>query len=192
MSSSCPFTSVADPVHFRPAPDPANQNFENRIRIRIILALSYQFKHRNFFHIKHISFDIWMMIKKMEKFTWKCVKALFKKKSSLFMQLYIAKVPIGSGYGENFPDPAPDPTKNFRIRLWIRKPAFYLSYQRLGRKDRCPRAFFAVQIQNCTGQLSVKNAVLWLVCYKPTGLCLFEGCGFCRFLFKIQNFMGWN
>ena len=50
---------VADPVHFRP--DPANHNFKNRIRvrIRILLALTKnQFKHLNFFHIKHISFDI--------------------------------------------------------------------------------------------------------------------------------------
>ena len=46
----------------------------------------------------------------MEKFTWKCVKPLFLKYFSLFKQLYIAKVPlIGSGSGENFPDPAPDP-----------------------------------------------------------------------------------
>ena len=43
--------------------------------------------------------------------------------SSLFLQLYIAKVPIGSGSGsgENFLDPAPDPTKKVRIR--IRNPA---------------------------------------------------------------------
>ena len=42
---------------------------------------------------------------------------------SLFIQLYIAKVPIGSGHGsghgsgasENFPDP--DPTKKDRIRI---------------------------------------------------------------------------
>ena len=35
-----------------------------------------------------------------------------------FIQLYIAKVTIGSGYGsgENFLDPAPDPTKKVRIR----------------------------------------------------------------------------
>ena len=32
---------------------------------------------------------------------------------SLLTQLYIAKVPIGSGSGENFPDPAdPDPIRN--------------------------------------------------------------------------------
>jgi len=40
----------------------------------------------------------------------------------MFIQLYIAKVPIGSGSvsgsgsGENFPDPDPDPTKKVRIR----------------------------------------------------------------------------
>ena len=52
------------------------------------------------------------------------MKALFLKYFSLFLQLYIAKVPIGSvsgygsGSGENFPDPAPDPdpTKKVRIR----------------------------------------------------------------------------
>ena len=68
----------------------------------------------------------------MEKFTWKCVKALFLKYFYLvFVQLYIAKVPIGSG--ENFPDPVkifrirwkfsgssenfPDPVKIFRIQI---------------------------------------------------------------------------
>ena len=36
----------------------------------------------------------------------------------MFIQLYIAKVPIGSGSGpdENFLDPAPGPTKKVRIR----------------------------------------------------------------------------
>ena len=46
----------------------------------------------------------------MEKFTWKCVKAPLKKNNfSLFLQLHIAKVPIGSGSGSggNFPDPQP-------------------------------------------------------------------------------------
>ena len=48
---------VADPVHFRPDPDPANQNF--KFQIRILLALTKnQFKLLNFFHIKHISSDI--------------------------------------------------------------------------------------------------------------------------------------
>ena len=37
---------------------------------------------------------------------------LFLKYFSLFLQLYIAKVPIGSGSGENFLDPA----KKVRIR----------------------------------------------------------------------------
>jgi len=56
----------------------------------------------------------------MEKFTWKCVKPLFLKHFSFFIQLYIANVPIGSGSGygsgsgENFPDP--DPTRKVRIR----------------------------------------------------------------------------
>ena len=35
----------------------------------------------------------------------------------LYVQLYIAKVPIGSGSGKKFPDPAPDPTKKVRIRI---------------------------------------------------------------------------
>jgi len=38
------------------------------------------------------------------------------------MQLYTAKVPIGYGSGENFTDPAPDPTKKVRIR--IRNPGY--------------------------------------------------------------------
>ena len=48
---------VADPVHFRPDPDPANQNFNNRIRILLALSKN-QLKHPNFFHMKHIFFDI--------------------------------------------------------------------------------------------------------------------------------------
>ena len=39
---------VADPVHFRPDPAPANQNFVNRIRILWALTKN-QFKHLNFF-----------------------------------------------------------------------------------------------------------------------------------------------
>ena len=48
----------------------------------------------------------------MEKLTWKCEKLYFKNIFALFIQLYIAKVQIGSRSGENFPDPAqegPDP-----------------------------------------------------------------------------------
>ena len=49
----------------------------------------------------------------MEKFPWKSVKLIFLNIFSLFIQLYIAKVSIGPGSGEHFPDPAPypDPTK---------------------------------------------------------------------------------
>ena len=36
---------VADPVHFRPDPDPANQNFEDRIRVLLALAKN-KIKHR--------------------------------------------------------------------------------------------------------------------------------------------------
>ena len=50
------FVRVADPVHFRPDPDPANQNLKNRIRILLALTKN-QLKHLNFFHIKHISSD---------------------------------------------------------------------------------------------------------------------------------------
>ena len=56
---------VADPVDFRPDPVadpyPANENFKNRIRIRIRILLAHtknQFKHLNFFHIKHIYSEI--------------------------------------------------------------------------------------------------------------------------------------
>ena len=48
-----------------------------------------------------------------------CKCSIFNKKFSLFLQLYIAEVPIESGYGcgssGNFP--APDPTKKVRIRI---------------------------------------------------------------------------
>ena len=50
----------------------------------------------------------------MEKFNRKCVKALFK---IIFPCLYNLTLPkIGSGSGENFWDPAPDPIKKVRIR----------------------------------------------------------------------------
>jgi len=49
---------VADPVHFRPDPDPANQHFTKRLRILLALAKN-QFKHLIFFsHINQISTDI--------------------------------------------------------------------------------------------------------------------------------------
>jgi len=49
---------VADPVHFRPDPDPTNQNFE----IRILQALTKnQFKHQIFF-INQTSSDIFKLI----------------------------------------------------------------------------------------------------------------------------------
>ena len=77
-------TRVADLVHFRPAPDPANKNFENRIRILLAL-IKNQFKHLNFFHIKNISSDIWMII----IFIWKNGKIHLKMyKSSLFKILF--------------------------------------------------------------------------------------------------------
>ena len=46
---------------------------------------------------------------------------------TLFIQLYIAKVPIEAGSGENFPDPTPDPTKKVRIRNPV------LQFKSLGR-----------------------------------------------------------
>ena len=49
---------VADPVHFRPDPDPANQNFKIGSESRILLALKESIKTSKFFHIKHISSDI--------------------------------------------------------------------------------------------------------------------------------------
>ena len=48
---------VADQVHFRPDPDPANHNFKKRIRILLALTKN-QFKHLNFVHINQISSDI--------------------------------------------------------------------------------------------------------------------------------------
>ena len=79
--------------------------------------LKNQFKHQNFFHIQHISSDNWMMIIfiwKMEKFTWKCVKALFLK---YFFLVYTTlhcqstdRIRIRwklSGSGQKGPDPQP-------------------------------------------------------------------------------------
>ena len=57
---------VADPVHFRPDPDPENLNFKNRIRI--LLALT------------KISLNIFMLIflpEKMENFTCFVLKSPF-------------------------------------------------------------------------------------------------------------------
>ena len=78
-----------------------------------------QFKHQIFFHINQISSDrygIWMLFfyRKNGKIQLKISnrKALFLKYFSLFIQLYIAKVLIGSWSSENFPDP----TK----KVWIR------------------------------------------------------------------------
>ena len=48
---------VADPVLFRPDPEPAYQNFKPRIRILLALTKN-QFNHLNFFHINHMSSDI--------------------------------------------------------------------------------------------------------------------------------------
>ena len=74
-----------------------------------------------FFHINQIS-DNWMVI-----FTWKngknhLEKLYFNNIFSCFIQLYIAKVLIGSSSGEHFP--VPDPTEKVRIR--IRKPVLLL------------------------------------------------------------------
>ena len=116
-----------------------------RIRLRILkirilkldpdpesyLHLKNQFKHLNFFHIKHISSDIWMMIifiwKKWNNSPENLENLYFLNIFSLFMQLYITKIPIGSGSGENFADP--DPTKKVRIRIQIRNPAFKLVFK---------------------------------------------------------------
>ena len=57
---------IVDPVHFWPDPDPANQNFKNRIRILLVPYL-LTIQTSKFFHINHISSDFWMMI----IFTWK-------------------------------------------------------------------------------------------------------------------------
>ena len=43
-----------------------------------------------------------------------CKRSNFKNIFSLFLQLYIAQVPIVFGSGDNFLDP--DPTKKVRIR----------------------------------------------------------------------------
>ena len=58
---------VADPVHFRPDLDPANQNCKNRIPILLALTKN-EFKHLNLFHINQISSDFLLIFlpEKME------------------------------------------------------------------------------------------------------------------------------
>ena len=100
-------TRVADPVHFRPDPDPANQYFKTGSRILLTLNKN-QFKHLNFFHIKHISSDIWFMIIfiwKNEKIHLKMCKTSFLKYFFLVYTTLHCQVPIESGSGENFLDP---------------------------------------------------------------------------------------
>jgi len=94
----------------------SKSEFSNRIRIPdpgSYWHLKNQFKHLNFFHIKHISFDIWMMIIFIWK-NWKihlkmCKTSIFK---IFFPCFYNFTLPIGSGSGENFPDPIK--------KVWIR------------------------------------------------------------------------
>ena len=70
-------------------------------------------------------------------------------------------------------------------------------HQRLYRKDRLPRYFYCyrqlanLRIVRC---ICLYNALLGPVCYKLTESCFpcYEVLGFCRFWFKIQDFMGWN
>ena len=76
-----------------------------------IQAAKFFSNQSDFFRYFYVDF---FLPEKMEKFTWKCVKAEFCKTFfSLFIQFYIARV--GSGYesGENFPDSA----KKGRINL---------------------------------------------------------------------------
>ena len=82
---------VADPVHFRPDPDPANQNF--KIGSGSYWHLKNQFKHQIFFNSTiPISSDIWMMI----IFIWKngkihlkmCKTSIFKKNFLVYTTLH--------------------------------------------------------------------------------------------------------
>ena len=65
------------------------------------------------------------------------------------------------------------------------------------RKDRLSRAYFCCrQLANLriVRIICLYNGLLGPVCYKLTESC-FPCCGvqgFCRFWFKIQDFMGWN
>ena len=99
-------TRVADLVHFRP--DPANQNFKNRIRILLALTKN-QFNHVNFCHMYQISSDISMIFNlKIGKIHLKmCKSSIFFNILFLLIQLYMARLWSGSEYwsGENFPDP---------------------------------------------------------------------------------------
>ena len=72
---------VTDPVRFRP--DPANQNFKNRIRV-LLAFTKYQYKQQIFFKY-HSDFFRYFNVdffepESMEKFT----KALFFKKFDFF------------------------------------------------------------------------------------------------------------
>ena len=76
---------VANPVHFWPDPDPANQNFKNRIRIPDPTGTYQNSIETSIFFSSHQSDFFWYLndeyfyMKKIEKLTWKCVKALFLK-----------------------------------------------------------------------------------------------------------------
>ena len=114
---------VADPFHFRPDPDPANQNFKNRIRILLALTKN-QFKNLKFFshqtYVFLLIFEWWLFLsEKVEKFIWKCVKPLFLK---YFFLVYTTlhcqstnRIRIrwkfsGSGFGSGSYQNGPDPT----------------------------------------------------------------------------------
>ena len=99
------------------------------------MALKESIQTSKFFHIKHISFDICMMIIfiwKMEKFTWKCVKPLFLKyfflvHTTLHCQstdrIRIRWKFSGSGSYQKGPDSNPDPQPCFSLSFfWVKFP----------------------------------------------------------------------
>jgi len=70
---------VADPVHFRPNPDPVNQNFKNRI-CRLLALTKNKFKLQ-FFFINQISSDIYVFPLKNGKIHLKmCKRSVFLQK----------------------------------------------------------------------------------------------------------------
>jgi len=104
---------VADPWHFCEDPDPANQNFKNGSRIRILLI-----KKAHSFPVPHI-FLLVLWQKKFKNVTWSVhIKKLLKV---TYFVLLVGNIHIHFIYGSKgrIQIRDPDPLGNIRIRIWI-------------------------------------------------------------------------